>query len=78
MVDDRQITKAFTKFNSAVKKATAAKSQLANPCDLWKSLKGPWDAVIQALQALGKLIPIAKRAAVAMEKVREILNVLCP
>jgi hypothetical protein len=78
MVNEREISKAFTNFNSAVKKATAAKSQLTNPCDFWKSLKGPWDAVIGALQALGKLIPIAKRAALAMEKVREILNVLCP
>ena len=76
MVNDKEITKAFTGFHSAVRRAASAK--VADPCALWKKLKGPFEAVIRSLQALGTLIPIAKRAADAMEKVREILNVLCP
>jgi hypothetical protein len=78
MVNDREISKAFTNFHSAVKRAAATKSQLSNPCAVWKNLQKPWDAVIQALKALGTLMPAARHAALAMEKVRDILNALCP
>jgi hypothetical protein len=77
MVNDKEITKAFSSFHSAVKRAAATKSQISNPCELWKKLQKTWDAVIQALKALGTLIPIARQAADAMEKVRDILNALC-
>jgi hypothetical protein len=76
MVDDKEITKAFTGFQSAVQRATT-KNQKADPCALWKKLQAPFEAVIRALTALGTLIPVAKRAALAMEKMRDILNVLC-
>jgi hypothetical protein len=77
MVNDKAITKAFTNFHGAVKRAADGHSKITNPCELWKTLKAPFEAVIQALNALGTLIPIAKRAAQAMEKVRDILNALC-
>ena len=78
MVNDKEITKAFTSFHSAVKRAAATKSILSNPCALWKTLQKPCEAVIQALRALGTLIPAARQAAQAMEKIRDILNALCP
>jgi hypothetical protein len=78
MVNDKEITKAFTSFRSALHRAAASKSQLSNPCAMWKKLQKPWDAAVQALRALGTLFPAARRAAEAMEKVREILNTLCP
>jgi hypothetical protein len=78
MVNDKEITKAFTGLQSAVKRAATAKSQLSNPCEIWKNLQKPWDAAIIALEALGTLIPVARKAAQAMIKVREILTALCP
>lgn len=78
MVNDKEITKAFSSLNSAARKATAVKSHLADPCEVWKQVKPSWSAVIQALKALGTLIPLARRAATAMEKVLDLMAVLCP
>ena len=78
MVNDKEITKAFTNFRSAAQRATAGGSQLTDPCAVWRKLKPSWDAVIQALKALGTLIPLARQAATAMEKVRDLMAVLCP
>jgi hypothetical protein len=77
MVQNKEITKAFTSLHGAVQRVAAAKTPLSNPCDLWKTLQGPWDAAIAALEALGTLIPVARKAAQAKIKVREILNALC-
>lgn len=85
MIDVQKIDRAFDDFEAAVRAQaggpqapTVGAAAIPDPCGLWQSLRGPWDAIIQALKALGAIIPIARRAAEAMEKVRDLLNVLCP
>ncbi len=77
MVNDKEITKAFSSLRTAMRKSAAAPAKLPDPCTFWKNLRPSWEAVIQALRALGSLIPVARQAATAMEKVRDMMNALC-
>jgi hypothetical protein len=83
MADSKKIEGAFDKFEAAAKKARrpgarTAAAAFPDPCATWKSLRGPWQAIIDALTAVGTLVPIAKRAAAAMTVVKELLDALCP
>lgn len=82
MIDEQQIAKALDDFEAAARgpaqAPTAGATAIPDPCGLWHSLRGPWDGIIQIVKAAGSLIPVAKRIAEAMERIRDLLNALCP
>ncbi|MDR3634245.1 MAG: M12 family metallopeptidase [Isosphaeraceae bacterium] len=71
---------AFDSFDASIKSlAAVAPGALAgNPCDVWRNIRGTVDEIINALQAVGTLLPIAKRAADVLQQLANLLNVLCP
>jgi hypothetical protein len=82
MIDEQKLEKAFDDLDAIVKGkgGAVAKALPANIdfCGLWHNIRGTVDVIIAGLQAVGTIVPIAKKAAAVLETLKNILNGLCP
>jgi hypothetical protein len=82
-IDDRRqenlkkasMTLAFKASGGTVGRPLAANVDV---CGTWKSIRGTVDDIINGLNAIGTLFPIAKKAADVLNTLKHLLDALCP
>ena len=72
---------ALRRFDAALKSggvhSAALPGGFATPCEAWKALRPSVLSIIAALNAVGALVPVAKRAAQVLQTLANMLDALC-